>query len=97
QRRHALAPPRGRDGARRVARAGPLSAGRRDAAGAVRRRRPRPQPQSGEDRVTRDVAWARSAPAGAVRELMLSTIFRGLIAPYPRRTVRGPAAPPGHR
>jgi len=39
--------------------------------------------------VTRDVAWARSAPAGAVRELMLSTVFRGLIALYARRTVRG--------
>ena len=39
--------------------------------------------------MTRDVAWARSAPAGAVRELMLSTVFRGLIALYARRTVRG--------
>jgi len=39
--------------------------------------------------VTRDVAWARTSPAGAVRELMLSTVFRGLIALYARRTVRG--------
>jgi 1-acyl-sn-glycerol-3-phosphate acyltransferase len=39
--------------------------------------------------VTSDVAWARSAPAGAVRELLLSTLFRGLIALYARRTVTG--------
>ena len=39
--------------------------------------------------MTSDVAWARSAPAGAVRELLLSTVFRGLIALYARRTVKG--------
>jgi 1-acyl-sn-glycerol-3-phosphate acyltransferase len=39
--------------------------------------------------VTSDVAWARSAPAVAVRELLLSTVFRGLIALYARRTVKG--------
>ena len=52
QRRHALAPPRGRHRARRVARAGHLGARRRDAARAVRRHRPRRQPQPREDRVT---------------------------------------------
>jgi len=39
--------------------------------------------------VTSDVAWARTAPAGAVRELLLSVAFRPLIALYARRTVRG--------
>ena len=39
--------------------------------------------------MTSDVAWARSAPAGALRELLLSTVFRGLIALYARRTVKG--------
>ena len=39
--------------------------------------------------MTSDVAWARTAPAGAVRELLLSAAFRPLIALYARRTVRG--------
>jgi 1-acyl-sn-glycerol-3-phosphate acyltransferase len=39
--------------------------------------------------VTRDVAWARSAPAVVVRGLLLSAVFRPLIALYARRTVRG--------
>ena len=39
--------------------------------------------------MTSDVAWARTAPAGAVRELLLSAVFRPLIALYTRRTVRG--------
>jgi 1-acyl-sn-glycerol-3-phosphate acyltransferase len=39
--------------------------------------------------VTRDVAWARTAPAVAVRELLLGGVFRPLIALYARRTVRG--------
>jgi 1-acyl-sn-glycerol-3-phosphate acyltransferase len=39
--------------------------------------------------VTSDVAWTRRPPAGAVRELLLSTVFRGLIALYARRTVTG--------
>jgi 1-acyl-sn-glycerol-3-phosphate acyltransferase len=39
--------------------------------------------------VTSDVAWARSAPAVATRELLLSAVFRPLIALYARRGVRG--------
>jgi len=39
--------------------------------------------------VKRDVAWARSGVATAVRELILSGVFRPLIALYARRTVRG--------
>jgi 1-acyl-sn-glycerol-3-phosphate acyltransferase len=39
--------------------------------------------------VTSDVAWARSAPAVAIRELLLSAVFRPLIALYTRRSVRG--------
>jgi len=39
--------------------------------------------------VTSDGSWARSAPAVAVRELLLSAVFRPLIALYARRTVRG--------
>jgi 1-acyl-sn-glycerol-3-phosphate acyltransferase len=39
--------------------------------------------------VTSDVAWARSAPAVATRELLLSAVFRPLIALYARRSVRG--------
>jgi 1-acyl-sn-glycerol-3-phosphate acyltransferase len=39
--------------------------------------------------MTRDVAWARTAPAVAVRELLLGAVFRPLIALYARRTVRG--------
>jgi 1-acyl-sn-glycerol-3-phosphate acyltransferase len=39
--------------------------------------------------VTSDVSWARSAPAGAVRELLLGAVFRPLIALYARRTVGG--------
>jgi 1-acyl-sn-glycerol-3-phosphate acyltransferase len=39
--------------------------------------------------VTSDVAWARTAPAVAVRELLLGAVFRPLIALYTRRTVRG--------
>ena len=39
--------------------------------------------------MTSDVAWTRRPPAAAVRELLLSTVFRGLIALYARRTVRG--------
>ena len=39
--------------------------------------------------MTSDVTWARSAPAGAVRELLLSAVFRPLIALYTRRSVRG--------
>jgi 1-acyl-sn-glycerol-3-phosphate acyltransferase len=39
--------------------------------------------------VTSDVAWARSAPAVATRELLLSTVFRPLIALYAKRSVRG--------
>ena len=36
-----------------------------------------------------EVAWTRSAPAGAVREALLSTVFRPLIALYARRHVEG--------
>ena len=39
--------------------------------------------------MTSDVAWTRRAPAVAVRELLLSTVFRGLIALYARRAVTG--------
>lgn len=39
--------------------------------------------------MTSDVAWTRRPPAIAVRELLLSTVFRGLIALYARRTVTG--------
>jgi len=39
--------------------------------------------------VSSDVAWTRRGPAVAVRELMLSTVFRALIALYARRTVTG--------
>jgi 1-acyl-sn-glycerol-3-phosphate acyltransferase len=39
--------------------------------------------------VTSDVAWARSAPAVATRELLLSAVFRPLIALYAKRSVRG--------
>jgi len=39
--------------------------------------------------VTRDVGWARSGPACAVRELLLSAVFRPLIALYTRRSVTG--------
>jgi 1-acyl-sn-glycerol-3-phosphate acyltransferase len=39
--------------------------------------------------VTSDVAWARSAPAVATRELLLSALFRPLIALYTKRSVRG--------
>ena len=50
--RHVVAPPRGGNRARGVARAGHLRARRRDAARAVRRRGPGRQPQPGEDRLT---------------------------------------------
>ena len=39
--------------------------------------------------MTSDVAWARSAPAVATRELLLSAVFRPLIALYAKRRVRG--------
>ena len=39
--------------------------------------------------MTSDVAWARSAPAVAIRELLLSAVFRPLIALYTRRSVCG--------
>ena len=39
--------------------------------------------------MTSDVAWARTAPAVAVREVLLGAVFRPLIALYTRRTVRG--------
>jgi 1-acyl-sn-glycerol-3-phosphate acyltransferase len=39
--------------------------------------------------VTSDVAWARTAPAVAVRELLLGALFRPLIGLYARCTVRG--------
>jgi 1-acyl-sn-glycerol-3-phosphate acyltransferase len=39
--------------------------------------------------VTRDLGWARSGPACAVRELLLSAVFRPLIALYTRRSVTG--------
>jgi 1-acyl-sn-glycerol-3-phosphate acyltransferase len=39
--------------------------------------------------VTRDLGWARSTPACAVRELLLSAVFRPLIALYTRRSVTG--------
>ena len=39
--------------------------------------------------MTRDLGWARSEPACAVRELLLSTLFRPLIALYTRRSVTG--------
>jgi 1-acyl-sn-glycerol-3-phosphate acyltransferase len=39
--------------------------------------------------VRHDVAWARSGLACAVREVILSAIFRPLIALYTRRTVTG--------
>jgi 1-acyl-sn-glycerol-3-phosphate acyltransferase len=39
--------------------------------------------------VTDDVAWARSGPARVVREMLLSAVFRPLIALYARREVDG--------
>jgi 1-acyl-sn-glycerol-3-phosphate acyltransferase len=39
--------------------------------------------------VRHDVAWARSGLACAVREVILSALFRPLIALYARRTVKG--------
>jgi 1-acyl-sn-glycerol-3-phosphate acyltransferase len=41
--------------------------------------------------VTRDTAWARTAPACAARELILSLLLRPLIAAYARRSVSGRA------
>ena len=78
----------------RVARAGHLGAGRRDAAGAVRRRRPGREPQPGEDRVTRDVVVGaqRGRPAPCA-SCCSARVFRPLIALYARRTVHGPRAP----
>lgn len=39
--------------------------------------------------MTDDVAWARGGPARAVREILLSTVFRPLIALYARREIAG--------
>jgi 1-acyl-sn-glycerol-3-phosphate acyltransferase len=39
--------------------------------------------------VSDDVAWARSKPATAVREVLLSTVFRPLIGLYARRELDG--------
>jgi 1-acyl-sn-glycerol-3-phosphate acyltransferase len=39
--------------------------------------------------VTSDVAWARTAPAAALREVLLGSVFRPLIALYTRRSVQG--------
>ena len=39
--------------------------------------------------MTSDVAWARTAPAVVLREVLLGAVFRPLIALYTRRTVRG--------
>ena len=39
--------------------------------------------------MTSDVAWARTAPAMVVREVLLGAAFRPLIALYARPTVRG--------
>jgi 1-acyl-sn-glycerol-3-phosphate acyltransferase len=39
--------------------------------------------------VSGDVAWARSSPAIAVREVLLSTVFRPLISLYARRVLDG--------
>lgn len=39
--------------------------------------------------MTSDVAWARTAPAVVVRDVLLGAVFRPLIALYARRTVRG--------
>ncbi len=39
--------------------------------------------------MTRDVGWARTRPARAVRELLLCAVFSPLIALYTRRTVTG--------
>ena len=90
QRRHALAPPRGRHRARRR---GSSRTSRRRASAMLRALfdgdRPGRQPQPGQDRVSEppelDVAWARSAPARVVREAVLVGILGPLMDIYTRR------------
>ena len=60
---------------------------------ALRRHRPRRQPEPGEDRVSDppelDAAWSRSPPARAVRGAVLGGVFDPLMSIYTSRTVRG--------